>query len=253
MPRTLDDVGTVRSHRRPRRVVVVRRQGAGVARRPAGRPSRRDRRDRARSMPDRAASPTRSTTSPTATIRIPLRREPGRITIGTDPTDDRSRPMPRKGRPGEPTRGGRPARSGSTARPPATAGEARADATCRRPSPSASCIAVVFVVAVLWQPEARAGRRRRRARPRRRRVLRQGHREGLPAGHVVGIVACVATPLAAYWVGERALPLIIVLGVRRRRRSRSSARRASKPARCRTWPSPRWASCGSACSARSRR
>src|SRR6476659_1384868 len=50
---------------------------------------------------------------------IPLRREPGRITIGTDPTDDRSRPIPRKGRPGEPTRGGRPARSGSTARPPA--------------------------------------------------------------------------------------------------------------------------------------
>ena len=35
---------------------------------------------------------------------IPLRREPGRITIGTDPTDDRSRPVPRKGRPGEPTR-----------------------------------------------------------------------------------------------------------------------------------------------------
>ena len=28
---------------------------------------------------------------------VPLRREPGRITIGTDPTDDRSRPVPRKG------------------------------------------------------------------------------------------------------------------------------------------------------------
>src|SRR5512143_2974024 len=38
---------------------------------------------------------------------LPLRREPSRITIGTDPTDDRSRPIPRKGRPGEPRGGGR--------------------------------------------------------------------------------------------------------------------------------------------------
>ena len=68
---------------------------------------------------------------------IPLRREPGRITIGTDPTDGRSRPVPRKGRPGEPSRGGRPARSGSTARPPARPGEVGTAATCRPPSVSA--------------------------------------------------------------------------------------------------------------------
>src|SRR4029078_2655280 len=44
---------------------------------------------------------------------IPLRREPGRITIGTDPTDDRSRPIPRKCRPGEPPRGGGPPPTGA--------------------------------------------------------------------------------------------------------------------------------------------
>jgi hypothetical protein len=39
---------------------------------------------------------------------IPIRREPGRITIGTDPTDDRSRPVPARADRGEPNRGGRP-------------------------------------------------------------------------------------------------------------------------------------------------
>src|SRR3954454_8666580 len=48
---------------------------------------------------------------------IPLRREPGRITIGTDPTDSRSRPVPRKGRAGEASRSSRSNRTGSTARP----------------------------------------------------------------------------------------------------------------------------------------
>src|SRR4029079_4655212 len=83
---------------------------------------------------------------------IPLRREPGRITIGTDPTDDRSRPIPRKGRPGEPTRGGRPARSASTARPPA-----RPTKSGGRDLPTAIgvgvVLAIVFVVAVLVSPK----------------------------------------------------------------------------------------------------
>jgi phosphatidate cytidylyltransferase len=141
---------------------------------------------------------------------IPLRREPGRITIGTDPTDDRSRPV-RKGRPGEPTRGGRPARSGSTARP--TNRPAKANA---RDLPTAIgvglLIAIVFVISVIVSPKlvlvvviAVLGLG---AIEYFDKVSEKGYR---PAT-IIGIIACVATPIAAYWAGERALPLILALG-----------------------------------------
>jgi phosphatidate cytidylyltransferase len=141
---------------------------------------------------------------------IPLRREPGRITIGTDPTDDRSRPIPRKGRPGEPTRGGRPARSGSTARTPA-----RPPKSGGRDLPTAIgvglLIAAAFVVAVVIGPKvvlvvvvAVLGLASIEYFDK---VSEKGYR---PAT-IIGIIACVATPIAAYWAGEQALPLIIAL------------------------------------------
>ncbi len=142
---------------------------------------------------------------------IPLRREPGRITIGTDPTDDRSRPVPRKGRPGEPTRGGRPARSGSTARPPT-----RPTKSGPRDVPTAIGVgllmAAVFVVAVVVSPKlvllvVVA-------------VLAFGSIEyfdkvsekGYRPATMVGIIACATMPIAAYWAGEQALPLLIAVG-----------------------------------------
>jgi phosphatidate cytidylyltransferase len=142
---------------------------------------------------------------------IPLRREPGRITIGTDPTDDRSRPVPRKGRPGEPTRGGRPARSGSTARP-----ATRPAKSSGRDLPTAIgvglLIAAVFVVAVVISPKlvllvviAVLGFGSIEYFDK---VSEKGYR---PAT-VIGIITCVAMPIAVYWAGEQALPLIIALG-----------------------------------------
>ena len=142
---------------------------------------------------------------------IPIRREPGRITIGTDPTDDRSRPVPRKGRPGEPTRGGRPARSGSTARP-----AARPTKSGGRDLPTAIgvglLIAAVFVIAVVISPKlvllvvvAALGFG---AIEYFDKVSEKGYR---PAT-IVGIISCVATPIATYWAGEQALPLILALG-----------------------------------------
>ncbi len=142
---------------------------------------------------------------------IPLRREPGRITIGTDPTDDRSRPVPRKGRPGEPTRGGRPARSGSPARPPT-----RPTKSGPRDVPTAIGVgllmAAAFVVAVVVSPKlvllvVVA-------------VLAFGSIEyfdkvsekGYRPATMVGIIACATMPIAAYWAGEQALPLLIALG-----------------------------------------
>ena len=142
---------------------------------------------------------------------IPLRREPGRITIGTDPTDDRSRPIPRKGRPGEPTRGGRPARSGTPARTTPTH-PAKSSA---RDMPTAVgmglLLAVVFLIAVVVSPKLvlivailvlGLG-----AVEYFDKVTEKGYR---PAT-VIGIVACVALPVAAYWAGEQALPLLLVV------------------------------------------
>lgn len=142
---------------------------------------------------------------------VPLRREPGRITIGTDPTDDRSRPVPRKGRPGEPTRGGRPARSGSTARPPT-----RPTKTGPRDVPTAIGVgllmAAVFVVTVVVSPKL--------VLVVVVAVLAFGSIEyfdkvsekGYRPATMVGIIACATMPIAAYWAGEQALPLLIALG-----------------------------------------
>lgn len=141
---------------------------------------------------------------------IPLRREPGRITIGTDPTDDRSRPVPRKGRPGEPTRGGRPARSGSPGRP-----ATRPQKTSTRDVPTAIGVgllmAAVFVVAVVVSPKlvlavvvAVLGLA---AVEYFDKVSEKGYRPAM----IVGIIACVTLPIATYWAGEQALPLILVM------------------------------------------
>ena len=141
---------------------------------------------------------------------IPIRREPGRITIGTDPTDDRSRPMPRKGRPGEPTRGGRPARSGSPAHP-----TSRPTKSSGRDLPTAIgvglILAAVFVAALVVSPKlvlavvvAVLGLG---AVEYFDKVSEKGYR---PAT-IVGIIACVALPIAVYWAGERAFPLLIAM------------------------------------------
>jgi phosphatidate cytidylyltransferase len=141
---------------------------------------------------------------------IPLRREPGRITIGTDPTDDRSRPVQRKGRPGEPNRGGRPARSGSSQRPAAIPKKSARDL------PTAigvgALMAAVFIAAVMVSPKlvllvviAVLGFGSIEYFDK---VSEKGYR---PAA-VIGIMACVATPIATYWAGEQALPLIIAIG-----------------------------------------
>ena len=80
------------------------------------------------------------------------------------------------------------------------------------------------------------------------KVTEKGYRPATSSG----IVACVATPLAAYWVGERRLPLVVAFGVRRRR-DRVHRRRSVESGPMPNMASPRSASCGSACSARSPR
>jgi phosphatidate cytidylyltransferase len=142
---------------------------------------------------------------------IPLRREPGRITIGTDPTDGRSRPVPREGRAGEASRSGRSNRTGSTARPVTGPGKGAG-----RDLPTAIGVgllmAVLFIIAVLISPKlvllVVVAALFFGSVEYFDKVTEKGYR---PAT-VIGVISCVATPIAVYWAGERALPLIIALG-----------------------------------------
>jgi len=142
------------------------------------------------------------------------RREPGRITIGTDPTEDRlGRPVP-KGRSRSSTdlsrgvnRGGRPpvpSRSG----PAASAG---------RDMPTAVAvgllIAAAFIASLLIKPVAALvvivviiGLASVEFFDK---VTEKGYR---PAT-VAGIVACTGAPVAAYFYGDATIPLVMVLAL----------------------------------------
>ncbi len=145
----------------------------------------------------------------------PVRRGPGRITIGTDPTDDRmGRPMPKKAsRSGrvDPGRGPRPVR-------PAGSGASRtAPPPSSRDMPTAVAvgliIAAAFIGALLIGPWAAlaivVAVLGLAAVEFFDKVTEKGYR---PAT-VAGIVAVVCLPLAAYWAGETALPLVVVLAL----------------------------------------
>jgi phosphatidate cytidylyltransferase len=141
---------------------------------------------------------------------IPLRREPSRITIGTDPTDDRSRPVARKGRPGEPNRGGRPARSGSTSRQPS-----RPTKSSPRDVPTAIgvglAMAAIFLIAVVVSPKLVLAVVVVVILLASVEYFDKVSEKGYRPATIIGIIACVLLPLGAYWAGEQALPLILVI------------------------------------------
>jgi phosphatidate cytidylyltransferase len=133
-------------------------------------------------------------------------REPSRITIGTDPSGMPRRPPVQTGRRragGQPA--GRPVTSSRAAAPPSG-----------RDLPVATAvgllIAAVFVAALMWRPlgvialvTVILGLA---AVEFYDRVTEKGYRPAIAAG----IAACVAAPLGAYWIGERALPLVVAFG-----------------------------------------
>jgi phosphatidate cytidylyltransferase len=144
---------------------------------------------------------------PTGEIPMePPRREPGRITIGTDPSGVQRRPPQGSRRRGAAaqTRSGRPA------------GPARTSAV-QTPPPRNLPAAIgaglvlggIFVILTLWRPVgvialitivlAIA------AFEYFGKVTEKGYRPAVAPG----LAACVAAPLVAYWVGDRGLPLVI--------------------------------------------
>ena len=136
----------------------------------------------------------------------PPRREPGRITIGTDPS----------GVPRRPPQGSRRRGAAAQARSGRPAGPARTSAV--QPPPPRNLPAAIgaglvlggiFVILTLWRPAgvialitivlAIAGFEYFG------KVTEKGYRPAVAPG----LAACVAAPLVAYWVGDGGLPLVI--------------------------------------------
>jgi phosphatidate cytidylyltransferase len=133
------------------------------------------------------------------------RREPSRITIGTDPTGDGSRPVPRRARSGDTRGNARP--RGAVTHTGGTGGRDMPTAIAMGVLLAAAFLAVVlflptFVAAVVVTLVVGLA-----AVEYFDKVTERSYR---PAT-IAGIVACVTLPVAAYWEGERTLPLVLVL------------------------------------------
>ncbi|MCB0980416.1 MAG: phosphatidate cytidylyltransferase [Acidimicrobiaceae bacterium] len=144
------------------------------------------------------------------------RREPGRITIGTDPTDGMSaRPTPsgRRGRPGD-ARGGR---GGRPAPPPRAAapGAKPAKGTGGRDMPTAimvgAAIATVFILAVKWRPFAVAIIVVVVLGLAAVEFFDRVREKGYQPAFIPGIAACIAAPAAVYNYGVGSLGLVAFL------------------------------------------
>jgi len=145
-----------------------------------------------------AEAPGPSGAVPVTDAGEPARREPARITIGTDPSGMPRRPDPKR-------RGAAPQR-------PPSAGAAAPTADGRNlPVAVASGLglAAVFLALAMWRPAAALAfvtlALGLAAVEYFARVTDKGYRPVI----AVGVAACVAAPLAAYWVGEQAIPMVL--------------------------------------------
>ena len=140
----------------------------------------------------------RVTAVPPADPSAPTRREPARITIGTDPSG-----MPR--RPDTKRRGGSPQRPpGAGAPTPSADGRNLPVAVA-----SGLVLAAVFLALTMWRPAGALAfvtvALGLASLEYFSRVADKGYRPVIASG----VAACVAAPLAAYWVGTTAIPLIL--------------------------------------------
>ena len=128
----------------------------------------------------------------------PARREPARITIGTDPSGMPRRPDPKR-------------RGAAPQRPPSAGAVAPSSEGRNLPVAVASglALAAVFLALAMWRPVGAMAfvtlALGLAAVEYFARVTDKGYRPVI----AVGVAACVAAPLAAYWVGEAAIPLVL--------------------------------------------
>ena len=125
-------------------------------------------------------------------------REPARITIGTDPSGMPRRPLPQR-------------RGGSSQRPPAAGSDTPGGGKRNLPVAVATglLLSAVFVAASMWRPAAAitfvAVALGLASVEYFSKVTEKGYRPAVAAG----VLACIACPLVAYWVGERGIPLVL--------------------------------------------
>jgi len=154
---------------------------------------------------------------------VPVRREPGRITIGTDPTDGAaSRPTSqgRRARPGDATarggKGGRPSSAPNRGKPGAPGKPGKASGgTGGRDMPTAVAvglgIALVFIGAIRWRPAAVAVVVLLVLGLAAVEYFDRVREKGYQPAFIPGLVACIAAPLAVYHYGVGSLPLVVFL------------------------------------------
>jgi phosphatidate cytidylyltransferase len=146
-----------------------------------------------------ATQPSRTSgTVPVTEPAEPARREPARITIGTDPSGMPRRPDPKR-------------RGAAPQRPPSAGGTAPSADGRNLPVAVASglALAAAFLALTMWRPAGAMAfvtlALGLAAVEYFARVTDKGYRPVI----AIGVAACVAAPLAAYWVGEQAIPMVL--------------------------------------------
>lgn len=166
-----------------------------------------------------ARRPSFETTTPPP-VNSP-RRE-GRIVIGTDPTDERRRPVATSASGAQSRPVSRPASRSSSSRPSARGAQVtRAQRSSSGPSagrdlPTATAVgallAAVFIASLMWRPAAVMLLIAVLIGVAAFEFFTQANVSGYRPSTVIGVVGCVAAPLCAYWIGDAALPLVLALG-----------------------------------------
>lgn len=174
--------------------------------------------------PDSSAStgarrPSFETTTPPP---VSSPRREGRIVIGTDPTDERRRPVARDASGAQSRPVSRPASRSSSSQSSARGAQVtRAQRSSSGPSagrdlPTATAVgallAAVFIASLMWRPAAVMLLIAVLIGVAAFEFFTQANMSGYRPSTVIGVVGCVAAPLCAYWIGDAALPLVLVLG-----------------------------------------
>jgi phosphatidate cytidylyltransferase len=171
--------------------------------------------------PDSSAStgarrPSFETTTPPP---VSSPRREGRIVIGTDPTDERRRPVARDASGAQSRPASRPAsRSTSSARGAQVTRAQRSSSgpTSARDLPTATAVgallAAVFIASLMWRPAAVMLLIAVLIGVAAFEFFTQANASGYRPSTIIGVVGCVAAPLCAYWSGDAALPLVLVFG-----------------------------------------
>jgi phosphatidate cytidylyltransferase len=161
-------------------------------------------------------------------------RREGRIVIGTDPTDERRRPVARDASGAQSRPVSRPASragssSGSRSSSSATskgssargaqvtrAQRSSSGSSAGRDLPTATAVgallAAVFIASLMWRPAAVMLLIAVLIGVAAFEFFTQASASGYRPSTVIGVVGCVAAPLCAYWIGDAALPLVIAFG-----------------------------------------